>query len=248
MKSSSLAIILSVAVSVSACSDSSSSGGGATPPVNPGIGDLTLAFYNNLTTATTASNIVVDFALGTAEPLITNVHYDKQSVKLNLNTIVTEGTSTVILNVTNSATMSSLASSSVSVESGQYYTVVASGDVDNSTNDAALFKQDRTAPASGQSNIRFIHTLSNLNTTPLDVTLNSNGNSMAAGLDFKQASAYSPITAPASAGDSVTFDLVQSGTVIGSGDCAIRPDLNYEAVIAYSDFNITTPTVFCHPQ
>lgn len=238
-------LALGTAVIVAGCNDSSNSGG-TTPPANPGIGDLTLAFYNNLTTATAESNIVVDFALGAAEPLITNVHYDRQSVKLNLQTVVTEGLSTIALNVTRSDNMATLASSSVSVESEQYYTVVALGDVDNSTTDAVIFKQDRTEAASGQSKIRFIHSLSNLNTTPLNVSLN--GSELAVNLDFKQASAYSSVTAPASAGDSLTFDVVQSGVVLGSGDCVIRPGLNYEAVVAYSDFNSSAPTVFCHPQ
>lgn len=239
-------LVLSLVVAVSACSDGYVSVGN--PPVKPGVGDLTLAFYNNLTTATAESNIIVDFNLGSAEPLITNVHYDEQSIQRNLYTITTKGTSTIVLNVSNSSNMASLASSSVSVESGNYYTVVALGDVDNGTTDAVLFKQNRTAPDSGKSNIRFIHSLSNLNTTALDVELNSSGASLVVGLDIEQASSYTSITAPASAGDPVTFDLTQSGNVIGSGVCSIRPGLNYEAVIIYSDFNLTTPTVVCHSQ
>jgi len=246
MKKLNLALVLGVAVSVSGCSDSSSSVGAVTPPVDIQLADLTLAFYNNLTTSSTASNIIVDFTLGLATPLITNVHYDKNSVKLNLNTIVAANVSEVIVNVTNSDTLASLASTSASVEPGQYYTVVALGDVENSTTDAVTFKQDRTAPASSQSNIRFIHSLSNLNTTPLNVSVN--GGAILSDLDFKQASVYSSITAPASVGGTVTFDLVQSGTVIGSGDCFIRQDTNYEAIIAYADFDLDTPTIFCHPQ
>lgn len=121
------------------------------------------------------------------------------------------------------------------------------GDINAST-EVQEFKQTRTKPSAGKSNIRFIHALSTLNTPLLDVQLKSVN--LASDLDYKSASAYTTLspTNVDGSGETITFDLVQGGVIIVSGNCKIHQNTNYEAVLAYTDFNSNPPTIFCHHQ
>lgn len=210
-----------------------------------GSGSASIYFYNELTDSGTNNSTSVTVNLtqsGTSSALLSAVPYSTTSNASATTITFDTTTGQTTLNLERTSDGLTLGTNTVPVSTSSKYTVVAMGDVGNTSPSIQSFQQSYTSAASNQVRIRFINTLSQVsNTAPLEV--DANGTSLVTGLSFGSASGY--VNVPAT-GNSLSFTIKQAGSNLATSSCTIQPGNNYDAILAYNDPGASTIGVFCH--
>lgn len=219
---------------------------GATPsPGTSGSGSASIYFYNELTdhgTTNADATTVNLLQTNSGSTLLSSVPY---STTTNVSaTAITFDTNTgqATLSLDRSSDGLTLGSNTLPLIDGSNYTLVAMGDVGNTTPTVQSFQQSYATVSSNQVRIRFINALSQVsNTSPLEV--DANGTSLVTGLSFGGASGY--VAVPTTS-NSLSFSIKQAGSTLASRSCTIQPGNNYDAILAYTDPSASQIGVFCH--
>jgi hypothetical protein len=243
-----LARLLGVACAaalLSGCSLSGDGGGGGGGSRSSIIQTATFQYYNYLsaTGSVDENPVTVELKAGLVEVAACPRPYDDNDSVSHALIIVGDRVSWNLLRCDNQAPI--VSDRSQAVVAGASYTVLSVGDVVTGSGlDVVTFTQDRTKGPLDRVRVRFLHTLSQLNVLPVDVVVN--GQTLVSGLGYKEASAYFEVSRDAPNG--VIVSIQQGGVEIGRGVCVSDNGSNYEAALAYRDFNDLSPTVYCHAQ
>jgi len=213
------------------------------------VNAATLFFYNQLTDYGTASpdSVTVTLAEGSPPvPLRESVPYststDAASTRLTLDSSPFQA----LFTLQRASDGLPLGSNTQSLVNGAKYTLVAFGDLGNTTPTVRAYRQNHATVAPTEIRIRFIHTLSQLtNVAPLDVTLA--GSDLVTGLNYSSASGYLTIDTGVTSATTLSFDILQAGSSLAIVDCQVQPGDNYDAIIAYTDPAAGAIGLFCHP-
>ena len=222
-------------------------------PGGSGGSTATAYFYNELTEFGVGTpDVTADLMQGSspAVKLLGSVAYstgtDAAATSISLATTsgaLSSTSYTVTMSLVRTSDSLSLASNSLSLTASGKYTLVAEGDLGNTTPQLQAYRQSYSAVGSGEVRLRFINALSQLaNTAPLDI--GSNGANLVTGLSYGSASGYLTLSTSAT---SLGFDIQQAGSKLASPSCAVQPGQNYDAIIAYTNADATAIGLFCHP-
>lgn len=222
----------------------------STNPGGTGGSKATIYFYNEVTDFGVGNpDVTADLKQGSSPTvkLLSSVAYstDTDAAATSVSLATTSGvlSSAVSLSLVRSSDGLSLASNSVSLTANGTYTLVAEGDLGNTSPQVQAYRQSYSAVGGGEVRLRFINTLSQLsNTAPIDIAFN--GGSLVTGLSYASASGYLTLSTSAT---SLGFDIQQAGSTVATPSCTVQPGKNYDAVLAYTNANATTIGLFCHP-
>lgn len=224
-------------------------GGTTDPPIIGQFNATTLYFYNQLTSYGTTSPDSVTATLAQGSPPVPVREYvpysdstDAPATRLTLDSSPAQ----VLFTLQRASDGLPLGSNTLSLENGAKYTLVAFGDLGNTTPTLRAYRQNPTTIAATEIRIRFIHTLSQLtNVAPL--TVSQGGTALVTGLDYGFASGYVTLNTGSTSTTTQSFDILQGGSSLTIADCQVQPGDNYDAIIAYTDPTAGTIGLFCHP-
>jgi len=236
--------LLTIVFYLTACGGGSDNGG------SPNDNFLVLDSYNHITNEQNATmdSVTVDFHLAD-KAYSTNHIYDSGSSFHSYFISPFPGNSTISVLRSNDST-ELFAAKSLGLVKNSTYTLMAMGDIALGTVDVKSYLQDKTAPDTTKVRMRFIHALSKMATTPLDVVLD--GITVSENLDYKSASVYSETTPRLTSGQFpslfIEISLKQNQIEIVRRTCLVTPGARYEIVLGYKDFNSPDIEIFCHSQ
>ena len=208
--------------------------------------------FNQLTDegSTNADDITVDLLAGTeSDPLVEDRGYDTSATPGTDGVDLDSDEQDVAFTLRRSDDNLELVSNrQLRLEDGDTYTLVAMGDVDNIASvRLERFQVDTAPPTGGQARVRFIHTLSRLDVSPLRLDVLRGGTLLVDALDFGTASAFVALT-PDAGGLQVSLRDVD-GDIVATPSCSITAGGRFEAVLAYQSFGDTDDgdiRLFCH--
>lgn len=129
---------------------------------------------------------------------------------------------------------------------GSRYTVVLMGDTTLGNQRLETYRYQDVDVASGQIRVRFINTLSRLNSDELSVSV-PGGEQLVNGLEYGDGSSYVSL----SSGSSLQVDVNNEtqGITIDTVSCAVSSGRSYDAIIAYTQFDSADDqiAIYCQP-
>ncbi len=208
--------------------------------------------FNQLTDegSNDADDITVDLLAGTeSDPLVEDRGYDTTPTPGTDGVDLDRDEQDVAFTLRRSDDNLELVSNrQLRLEDGETYTLVSMGDVDNIASvRLERFRVDATPPTGGQARVRFIHTLSRLDVSPLRLDVLRGGTLLVDALDFGNASSFLAL-APGTAGLQVSLRNVD-GDIVATPSCNISAGSRVEAILAYQSFGDTDDAdirLFCH--
>lgn len=213
-----------------------------------------IVFFNQLTDSgsSDADDVIADlFAATESDALVEERPYNTTATPGSVGVDLDDETQDVAFTLRRSDGDLELVSNRLlELEDGEVHTVVAMGDVDEVVSvRLESFRRDDRTPATGQARIRFIHTLSRLDTAAslrLDVLRGTT--LLVDALDYGNASGFVGL-AITDGQLQVTLRDADDDTV-ASPSCSLSAGDSFDAILAYQSFGDTDLEdirLFCHP-
>jgi hypothetical protein len=205
--------------------------------VEPDEDSAAVSFRNQMVdpSASSANDTALDLFVNTeSQPLFEGTEYSDAGSVRSARIELDQSSQSVAFDLRASATdLSLISNQSASLRTETSYTLVAMGDLgDSSTHNLAVLRHLDRSPPGGRVSMRFVNTLA-ATVTPLDVIVD--GDLEVAGLEYGDDSDYIELQPDGGVIEVELRDLQDD--VVATADCDVDDGLTYIAVLAYESFN-----------